>query len=406
MKIGLLSLNGRSYTARRLRQAAKDRGHDIRVMRTDRFSISVETAQPDLYYMGRHITSLDAVIPRIGISITHFGTAVVRQLEQLDIFCLNSSLGIANARDKLRGLQILARHNIGIPPTTFVRGKSDILPAIRRVGGAPVIIKLLEGTQGAGVVLAESEDIANAIVQALHSASQNVLVQQFVAESRGRDVRALVVGDKVVAAMRRRATGNEFRSNVHLGATTEAVTLDAEWERTAVQAAQIIGLRVAGVDLLESDDGPRVIEVNSSPGLEGIEGATGADVAGAIIDHIEQNLLFPEMDIRQRLTVSSGYGVCELPLPKGSALIGLTIEGTGLRELDIVVLSLYREGHVIPNPRSSRELHLGDRLLCYGKLETMRSMLPPRPKRRRKGKSAAAGRPGSSSTTESAAKLG
>jgi ribosomal protein S6--L-glutamate ligase len=241
------------------------------------------------------------VIPRIGVSITHFGTAVVRQLEQLDIFCLNSSLGIANARDKLRGLQVLARHNIGIPATSFVRDKADVLPAIGRVGGAPVIIKLLEGTQGAGVVLAETREIAAAIVQALHSANQNVLVQKFVAESRGRDIRALVVGDEVVAAMRRVAVEGEFRSNVHLGARTEAVSLDAESARVAVEAAQIMGLRVAGVDMLESDEGPQVIEVNSSPGLEGIEGASGVDVAGAIIDHIEQHVLFPELDIRQRL---------------------------------------------------------------------------------------------------------
>jgi ribosomal protein S6--L-glutamate ligase len=253
------------------------------------------------------------------------------------------------------------------------------------VGGAPVVIKLLEGTQGAGVVLAETIDIASAIVQALHSAKQNVLVQKFVAESRGRDVRALVVGDEVVAAMRRVAREGEFRSNVHLGASTEAVSLDAESAGMAVRAAQIMGLRVAGVDLLESDAGPQILEVNSSPGLEGIEGTSGVDVAGAIIEHIEQHVLFPELDIRQRLTVSRGYGVCELPVPKGSPLIGLSVE-TGLREQDIVALSLHREGTVIPNPRGNRLIEQGDRLLCYGRLEIMRALLPPQPKRRRRRK--------------------
>ncbi len=386
MKIALLTLNGRSYTAKRLREAARARGHTIRVMRTDRFNISVETGQPDLYYRGRHVLHVDAAIPRIGVSITHFGTAVVRQLEQMEVFCLNGSLGIANARDKLRGLQILARHDIGIPATSFVRDKADVLPAIGRVGGAPVIIKLLEGTQGSGVVLAETTQIASAIVQALHSAQQNVLVQKFVAESRGRDIRALVVGDEVVAAMRRVAREGEFRSNVHLGASTEAVDLDPEAARVAVRAAQIMGLRVAGVDMLESESGPQVIEVNSSPGLEGIEGATGVDVAGAIVEHGEEHVLFPDLDIRQRLTVSRGYGVCELPVPKGSPLIGQSIE-EGLREQDIAALSLHREGTVIPNPRGGRVLQKGDRLLCYGRLETMRGLLPPKPKRRRRRKS-------------------
>ena len=383
MKIALLTLNSRSYTARRLRLAARERGHAVRMLSTDRFSISVETGSPGLRYLGRELTDVDAVIPRIGVSITHFGTAVVRQFEQLDVFCTNSSLGIANSRDKLRSMQILARHNVGIPPTTFVKDKADILPAISRVGGAPVIIKLLEGTQGAGVVLADTEDIAAAIVQALHSAKQNVLVQKFVAESRGKDVRALVVGNRVVAAMRRVASGDEFRSNVHLGATTEAVQLSPEYERVAVQAAQIMGLHVSGVDLLETNDGPQVIEVNSSPGLEGIEGATGVDVAGAIIEYAEEHVLFPEMDLRQRLTVSKGYGICEVPVPKRSPLVGQTIAEIG-RERDLSVLSLHRTGTVIPNPRTERVLEPGDRLLCYGKLEAMRALLPSRAQRRRR----------------------
>lgn len=384
MKLALLSMNPQNFSSRRLREAAVGRGHTIRAFRTDHFSISVEPGHPDLYYYGRRVPEIDAVIPRIGTSITHFGTAVVRQFEQMDVFCANSALGIANARDKLRSLQILSRHNIGLPPTAFARSKTDVLPAIQRVGGAPVIIKLLEGTQGMGVILADTIEIAAAIVETLQTAKQNVLVQKFVAESKGRDVRAFVVGDRVVAAMRRTARGQEFRSNVHRGAQTEKIKLDPEYERTAVQAAQMIGLRIAGVDMLEGVDGPQIMEVNASPGLEGIEGATGVDVAGEIIDYIEEHLLFPELDIRQRLTVSRGYGVCEVPIPPKSELAGTTIESSGLGERDIVVLSLYREGVVIPNPRLSREIKAYDRLLCYGKLETMRTLLPPKPRRRRR----------------------
>jgi len=390
MKLALLSMNPHNFSSRRLREAAVGRGHAFRTLRTDHFAISVERGEPDLFYYGRHVPHFDAVIPRIGTSITHFGTAVVRQFEQMDVFCANSALGITNARDKLRTLQILSRHNIGIPPTAFARSKTDVLPAIRRVGGAPVIIKLIEGTQGIGVILADSIEIAAAIVETLQTARQNVLIQKFVAESKGRDVRAFVVGDRVVAAMRRVARGQEFRSNVHRGAATEAITLEPEYERTAVQAAQIIGLRIAGVDMLESAEGPQIMEVNASPGLEGIEGATGVDVAGAIIDDIEEHLLFPELDIRQRLTVSRGYGVCEVPVSATSDLVGKTIEGSGLRERDIVVLSLYREGVVIPNPRLGRDIRAGDRLLCYGKLDTMKALLPPKRKRRRR-RAAAAG---------------
>ena len=216
------------------------------------------------------------MLPRIGASITYFGIAVVRQMEQMDIYTPNTSAGIANSRDKLRATQILSRHSIGMPATMFVRDRADVLPAIEQVGGAPVVIKLLEGTQGIGVILAPDTKVAEAVIETLQSTRQNVLIQRFVTESRGRDVRALVVGDRVVAAMRRVAQGDEFRSNVHRGGHTEAVELDEEYQRVAVQAAQIMGLRVAGVDMLEGDDGPSVMEVNSSPGLEGIEAATGS----------------------------------------------------------------------------------------------------------------------------------
>ncbi len=384
MKLAILSRSTNIYSTRRLLEAAHGRGHDARVLDTLRFSIDLRSKQPDLYYRRRRVEGYDAVLPRIGASITYFGTAVVRQFEQMDVFCANSSHGILNSRDKLRSLQILSRHDIGIPTTTFVRDQKDVLPAIQRVGGAPVIIKLLEGTQGVGVILAESEKVAESIIETLQSSKQNVLVQKFVAESKGRDVRALVVGERVVAAMRRVAQGQEFRSNVHRGGKAELVELEPAFASTAVRAAQIMGLFVAGVDMLESRDGPAVLEVNSSPGLEGIEGATGLDIAGAVIDFIAARVTFPELDVRQRLTVSRGYGVAELTIPQGSEYVGKTIAESGLRAKDINVLSLHRDAKVIPNPRSDRELEGGDLLLCFGKLDSMRELVPAKIRRRRR----------------------
>ncbi|MEW4528621.1 MAG: RimK family alpha-L-glutamate ligase [Maioricimonas sp. JB045] len=384
MKLGILSCSPGCYSTRRLKEAALDRGCKVKVLNTLRFGIDLAQGEPDLYYRGKHLSNYDAVLPRIGASITYFGTAVVRQFEQMDVFCANSSNGISNSRDKLRSLQILSRHHIGIPETTFVRDRSDVLPAIERVGGAPVIIKLLEGTQGVGVILADSVKVAEAIIETLQSARQNVLVQKFVAESKGRDIRAFVVGDQVVASMRRVAQGSEFRSNVHRGGRTEPVELDDTFRETAVRCAQIMGLRVAGVDMLEGNDGPQVMEVNSSPGLEGIETVTGLDVAGAIIDYMRAQVNFPEMDVRQRLTVSRGYGVAELYIPEGSAYVGRTLEESQLRENDINVLTLNRGTTVIPNPKASRTLEPGDRLLCFGKLEAMRDLVPPRARRARR----------------------
>ena len=384
MKLAILSCSPKCYSSRRLLDAAKQRGHFAKVLNTLKFSIDLEAGTPDLYFQGKVIGSYDAILPRIGASITYFGTAVVRQFEQMDVFTANSSTGIGNSRDKLRCMQILSRHQIGMPQTTFVRNKSDVLPAIHRVGGAPVIIKLLEGTQGVGVILADSVKIAEAIIETLHSTRQNVLVQKFVSESKGRDIRAFVVGDRVVAAMRRTAQGQEFRSNVHRGGTTEAIELDDAYQDAAVRSAQIMGLRVAGVDMLEAADGPQVMEVNSSPGLEGIEAATRLDIAGAIIDYLAAQVDFPEVDIRQRLTVSRGYGVTEIHIPAGSEYVGKTIDESGLPELDINVLTLYRGTTVIPNPRLKRHLEPGDRLLCFGKLEAMRSMIPEKTRKKRR----------------------
>jgi ribosomal protein S6--L-glutamate ligase len=384
MKLCILSRSPRAYSTRRLREAAASRGHKVRVLDTLEFSIDLQAGTPDVYFRGKQVSSYDAVLPRIGASITYFGTAVVRQFEQMGVFCANSSTGISNSRDKLRSLQILSRHQLGMPHTTFVRDRTDVLAAIERIGGAPVIIKLLEGTQGVGVILADNVKIAEAIIETLQSTRQNVLIQKFVAESRGRDVRAFVVGDRVVAAMRRLAQGAEYRSNVHRGGLTESVDLDEHFRETAVRAAQIMGLRIAGVDMLEGKDGPQIMEVNSSPGLEGIEGATKLDVAGAVVDYIAAQVDFPEMDIRQRLTVSRGYGVAELMIPQGSEYVGRTIQSSGLRDKDINVLTLNRGTTVSPNPRSARELEPDDRLLCFGKLESMRDLIPERAKRARR----------------------
>ena len=386
MKLAILSRAPRAYSTQRLRTAALERGHDVKVLNTLRFGIDLSNDEPDLQFRGRRLSSYDAVLPRIGASITYFGTAVVRQFEQMDVYTPNTANGISNSRDKLRATQILSRHNIGMPATFFVRNRADVKQAIEQVGGAPVVIKLLEGTQGIGVILAPEVKVAEAIIETLQSTSQNVLIQAFVKESKGRDIRALVVGDRVVAAMRRTAQGDEFRSNVHRGGSVEAVELDPEYEATAVRAAQIMGLRVAGVDMLEGNDGPLVMEVNSSPGLQGIETATRLDVAGAIIDFIGDQVDFPEIDVRQRLAVSTGYGVAELAVHSGSEMVGKALRDSGLSDRDITVLTLHRGTSVTPSPRPSKVLEAEDRLLCFGKLEEMRSMIPERPKRRRRVK--------------------
>ena len=386
MKLAILSREPKNYTSRRLVEACKHRGHSVKVLNTLKFAIDLEKDAPELYYRNKLLDHYDAVLPRIGASVTYFGTAVVRQFQQMDIFSANSADGILNSRDKLRSLQILSRHNIGIPPTTFVKDKRDVLPAIERVGGAPVVIKLLEGTQGIGVLLAHTLDVATSIIELLQSQKQNVLIQKFVAESKGRDIRAIVVGDEVVASMRRVAQGQEFRSNVHRGGKTEKVELDSAYVETAIRATKIMGLGIAGVDMLEGKDGPQIMEINSSPGLEGIETCTGGDVAGSFIEYISSRVDYPEIDYRQKLTVSRGYGVTEIYIPKGSEYVGKTLVGSGLREKDINVFSLHRSGKVIPNPKSERILEPGDRLLCFGKMEAMKELIPEKTRKRRRSK--------------------
>lgn len=386
MKLGILSCSAKCYSTQRLVEATRQRGHTVNVINTSKLAIDLRAGTPGLYYRQKILTHYDAVLPRIGASITYFGTAVVRQFEQMEVYSVNSSAGITNSRDKLRSMQIFSRHRIGIPATTFVREKKDVLPAIDRVGGAPVIIKLIEGTQGIGVLLAETVKSAEAIIEMLQSQKQNVLIQKFVAESKGKDIRALVVGDEVVAAMRRVAQGQEFRSNVHRGGLTEPVELDDNYRQTAIRAAQIMGLRVAGVDMLEGKNGPQILEVNSSPGLEGIEKCTQLDVAGSIVDYIAGRVDFPEIDIRQRLTVSRGFGVAELHIPEGSEYVGKSISESGFSDKDINVLTLTRGTTVIPNPKASRAFEQGDRVLCFGRLDSMRTLVPAKTRNKRRSK--------------------
>jgi ribosomal protein S6--L-glutamate ligase len=387
MKIGILSRQPRIYSTRRLKEAAKARDIQVRVFDTLKFSLGVEHKAPHLRYNGRPMPKLDAIIPRIGASVTTFGTAVVRQLEQMSVYTQNTALAIIKSRDKLRSFQEFSRHDIGLPATEFVRRRQDILPAIDRVGGAPVIIKLLEGTQGVGVILAESAKVAEAIIETLQSTKQSVLIQKFVAESKGKDVRAFVVGDRVVAAMRRTAVGQEFRSNVHRGGRTEVIKLTPEYEKTAVRAAHIMGLQVAGVDMLEGADGPQVMEVNSSPGLQGIEKATGMDIAGIIIDHLVEHAAFPDVDLRQRLTLKSGFGVVETTLNKRSALTGKTLRNCGLREMDIVVLVIERPDETLANPKPDEKFKAGDKVLLFGSRAMLKTLLPEKRKRRKKADS-------------------
>jgi ribosomal protein S6--L-glutamate ligase len=290
VNIFVLSRNSRLYSTRRLVEAAQKRKHDVYVRDPLKFTIQVKDP-PDLSYLSRPIVAPDAVIPRIGASITYFGCAVVRQFEQMGVFALNDSNGIASSRDKLAALQLLSRHHLLLPKTAVVRRKHEILKAIDEIGGVPVVIKLIEGTQGVGVVLAKDKLSAQAIIELLQSAKQNILVQKFVAESSGRDIRAFVVGGKIVAAMRRISTNpSEFRANVHRGAKAEGIKLSPDFEKAALKAAEILGLNVAGVDLLESHEGPLVLEVNSSPGLEAIERASGVDIADEIIQFIEKKV--------------------------------------------------------------------------------------------------------------------
>ncbi|MEL6440187.1 MAG: 30S ribosomal protein S6--L-glutamate ligase [Cyanobacteria bacterium J06621_8] len=294
MKIAILSQDNLLYSTRRLKEAGNERGHDVRVIPYLRCYMNITSSKPSIMFNKAPLENFDAVIPRIGSSRTFYGTAVVRQFEVMGVFSANESQAISRSRDKLRCMQILAREGVGLPVTGFAHATQDIDGLIETVGGAPLVIKLLEGTQGIGVVLAETHQAAKSVIEAFRGLDANILVQEYIKEAGGADLRCFVVGGKVVAAMKRQGAKGEFRSNLHRGGSAEAIKLSVEERVTAVKAAKAMGLNVAGVDLLRSNHGPVVMEVNSSPGLEGIEKATKINVAGKIIEFIEQNAVNQE----------------------------------------------------------------------------------------------------------------
>jgi ribosomal protein S6--L-glutamate ligase len=289
MKIAILSRSRNIYSTNQLIEAAEKRGHEAVVLDHMKCVVVIEKGRPHIYYQGKEITDINAVIPRIGASVTFYGAAVVRQFEMMKIFTAVESQALVRSRDKLRSLQILARAGIGMPKTAFASQTKDIDSLIEGVGGAPCIIKLLEGTQGIGVILAENKKAATSVIEAFLKLDAAMLVQEFIREAKGADIRAFVIDGQVVGAMKRQAKEGEFRSNLHRGGTASLVQLTAEERATAIKAAKKLGLGIAGVDLLQSERGPLVMEVNSSPGLEGIQKATGIDIAGKIIEYVERN---------------------------------------------------------------------------------------------------------------------
>jgi ribosomal protein S6--L-glutamate ligase len=289
MKIGILSRNPKLYSTRRLIEAAEARGHEVHVIDVLRCYMNITSMKPEVHYKGMNLTGFDAVIPRIGASVTFYGTAVLRQFEMMGVYPLSESVAISRSRDKLRALQLLSRKGIGLPVTGFAHSPDDVEDLIKMVDGAPLVIKLLEGTQGIGVVLAETKSAASSVIEAFMGLKANILVQEFIKEAGGADIRCFVVGGKVVASMKRQGQEGEFRSNIHRGGSANLIRITPEERSTAVRAAKTMGLNVCGVDLLRSNHGPVVMEVNSSPGLQGIEGATGKDIATMIIQFIEKN---------------------------------------------------------------------------------------------------------------------
>ncbi|MFC4291040.1 30S ribosomal protein S6--L-glutamate ligase [Sphingorhabdus arenilitoris] len=289
MKIAMLARNPKLYSHRRLKEAAEQRGHELDIINTLRCTMNITSHRPTVLYNGETLKGYDAVIPRIGASITHYGLAVLRQFEMSGVWPLNESVAIGRSRDKLRSMQIFAKHGLGLPVTAFAHDPKQTEEVIKIVGGAPCVIKLLEGTQGIGVVLGDTERSAKSVVEAFRGANVNILVQEFIKEAGSSDIRVFVVGGKVVASMMRTGAEGDFRSNLHRGGSAKTIKITPEERSTAIRAAKVMGLNVAGVDLLRSNHGPVIMEVNSSPGLEGLEGATGLDVAGTIIEFMEKN---------------------------------------------------------------------------------------------------------------------
>ncbi|MEK0164616.1 30S ribosomal protein S6--L-glutamate ligase [Phaeobacter sp. JH20_36] len=289
MKIALLARNANLYSHKRLVEAAEERGHEIHVINTLRCYMNIASRRPEIYYNGEKLEGYDAVIPRIGASVTFYGMAVLRQFEMMGVYPLNESVAIGRSRDKLRSMQLLARDGVGLPVTTFAHDPKQTEEVLELAGGAPLVIKLLEGTQGLGVVLADTNRSAKSVIEAFRATDTNILIQEFIKEAGGTDIRAIVIGGRVIAAMKRTGAEGEFRSNLHRGGSAQLIKLSPEERSTAVRAAKSMGLNACGVDMLRANHGAVVMEVNSSPGLEGVEKATGLDVAGKMIEFIEKN---------------------------------------------------------------------------------------------------------------------
>lgn len=374
LRLAILSRGPRLYSTRRLSEEARKRGLDPYVADPMKFSLFVADGRIDILHNGEPF-NYDAVIPRIGHSITKHGVAVLRHLEQLGIWTANTGAGILQSRDKLHASQILARNRIPVPRTTYVRDIIDVETAVDFVGGLPVVIKVTQGTQGQGVFLRHTIREARNLVQGLLLTGRAVLIQEYIAESHGKDIRALVVGDRVVASMRRKARGREFRSNYHLNGTVEKVDLPPEFEEAACRAARVLGLHIAGVDLLEARDGPLVLEVNSSPGLEGIEKASGVNVAGEIIDYVTSETAFSEVDLDQLLRTVPGSGVLSLQIKNHPQLVGQPLADLFNSSSRIPVFALSRDNSLLWNPSDDIQLRYEDVLICYGELTELRNSL-------------------------------
>lgn len=372
VRLAVLSRGPRLYSTRRLVEEARLREIEVAVLDPMQFSLFVTEQEIGILHQGVPF-KYDAVIPRIGHSITKHGVAVLRHLEQLEVWTANSSRGILQSRDKLHSGQILSRNKISTPRTAYVRDMKDIERAIHTVGGLPAVVKVTQGTQGQGVFLRHTIHETRNLVQGLLMTGKSVLIQEYIAESHGKDIRALVVGGKVVASMRRKARGREFRSNYHLNGTVENVDLPEDYAEMACRAARVLGLNVAGVDLLEGNTGPLVLEVNSSPGLEGIEKASGVNVAGAIIDYVISESDFSEVNVDQLLRTIPGHGVLSVHLRNHPKLIGKPIED--LFKGDVPIFALSRAGDLIWNPEPDMQLRFHDTVICYGDLEELRAAI-------------------------------
>ena len=374
LRLAILSRGPRLYSTRRLAEEARKRGLEPYIADPMKFSLFVADGRIDILHNGEPF-NYDAIIPRIGHSITKHGVAVLRHLEQLGIWTANTGAGILQSRDKLHASQILARNRIPVPRTTYVRDIIDVETAVDFVGGLPVVIKVTQGTQGQGVFLRHTIRESRNLVQGLLLTGRAVLIQEYIAESHGKDIRALVVGDRVVASMRRKARGREFRSNYHLNGTVEKVDLPPEFEEAACRAARVLGLHIAGVDLLEAKDGPLVLEVNSSPGLEGIEKASGVNVAGEIIDYVTSETAFAEVDLDQLLRTVPGSGVLSLQIRNHPQLVGQPLASLFNTGSGIPVFALSRDNSLLWNPSDDIQLRYEDVLICYGELTELRSSL-------------------------------